>query len=107
MSGANIGRLGADVTFESSGPSARYGGAAPSLGIAPTRDVKTSRIVGVQELVGGSGVLGSGSSAANAAASDGLSERERRAAHFDKMFAEKKAKQMEANERLGLNRGVA
>lgn len=105
MSGANIGRLGSDVTFESNGPSARYGGAAPSMGIAPTHDVKTSRIVGVQELVGGSGVLGSGSSAANAA--DGLSERERRAAHFDKMFADKKAKQMEANERLGLNRGVA
>jgi len=104
MSNANIGRLGADVTFESSGPSARYGGAPPSLGVAPSSGaIKQSRVVGAKEVEMGSGVLGGSSDAANGAAS----ERERRAAHFDKMFAEKAALKAAANERLGLNRGVA
>jgi hypothetical protein len=100
MSNANIGRLGADVTFESSGASARYGGAPPTLGVAPGRDaVRASRIVGVEKLESSSGVLGGGSAAANAAAG---SERERRAAHFDKIFAEKAAAKAAANDRLGL-----
>jgi hypothetical protein len=97
MSNANIGRLGGDVTFESAGPSARAGGLMPTMGVAPTRDViKATKITGVDKLEGSTAVLG-GSSATNAAEA-----RAARAAHFDKMFAEKKAKQEAAVERLGM-----
>lgn len=101
MSNANIGRLGGDVTFESSGPSARAGGAPPTLGSAPVREApKAARIVGVEKLESSSGVLG-GSSAANVAGGADAA-RAARAAHFDKMFAEKAALKAAAVERLGM-----
>ncbi len=97
MSNANIGRLGGDVTMESSGASARAGGLMPTMGIAPTRGlISATKITGVEKLEGSTAVLG-GSNAGNSG-----DARAARAAHFDKIFAEQAAKKAAAVERLGM-----
>ena len=63
-------------------------------------DTLRARIVGVEKLESSSGVLG-GSSAANVAGGADAA-RAARAAHFDKMFAEKAALKAAAVERLGM-----
>jgi len=78
-------------------PSARYGGLQPTMGVAPTKEIRASRVVSSapeevksRGIVGGGGVgtLGGG----KALSANSLSDREKRAAYFEKKEAEDKAR---------------
>ena len=80
------------------------------MGIAPVKELpKASRLTGTVKIEGAHGVLGGASSAANAAAGGGgiasagaMGDREKRAAHFEKILAAQDAARKAAAERTGM-----